>query len=218
MVYRDPETGQYRADNGHFDDIEVASFQASVGVEASSLSGGTGFTGEDSGEIQGLELIDYDDIVDRDEQLHLLRASHRLSAYANSTETEDGAIRAYAEIAAQPSFVLPNASSLVTTVPDGDTENGLVGRSDSDDSIDMLGRPLVAMAGAPFSDTSTGIGGAGTQGDDKYDSDTFPSEHGRFHPRDETFANVSLEAWNIDDAGIHVDLSGQHVYGVMSDC
>jgi hypothetical protein len=45
----------------------------------------------------------------------------------------------------------------------------------------------------------------------------FPAEFGRFHPRDELFINGEFRAWNIDDAGIHAAVAGQHVYGVISD-
>jgi hypothetical protein len=162
-----------------------------------------------------MELLDYDEFVDRNEELRLLEASHRMTVYANSTETEDGTVRAYTEIAAQPSFVMQNALGLTTDSPDGDAAGDVVGRSVSQDSIDLLGRPLVGMAGAPFSDTGTGVGGAGTEGDDSWQSSTFPAEFGRFHPRDEMFLNASFEVWNIDDAGIHLDVTGQHIYGVV---
>ena len=214
MVHRDPETGQFTGDSHSFDDIEVATFQADVGVQAEDLSGGTGFAGGDQEIFNGLEILDYDEFVDRNEELRLLGVQHGLSVYPNSTTTADGTVRGYVEISAQPS-----AGSIDAAVSIGSfDDSNAVGNSMSDDTIDIVGRPLLATGMAPFSDGSTGVGGGGSAGEDRYESAMFPSEFGRFHPRDELFANGRIEVWNIDDSGVHLDVWGQHVYGVMDDC
>lgn len=218
MPHRDPDTGQFvPSESEQFDDIEVVSFSANIGITADDLSGGTGFGGGDSADFEGVQVIDYDEVVDRNEELHLLEASHRLTVYANSTETADGNVAGAVEISASPS----RSQVVVRAVSPTQTEElepgDAVGGSESDDSIDIVGRPLSTVGHAPFSDGASGTGGGGSSGRDSYDGDTFPAEYGRFHPRDELFVNGELVAWNVDDAGVHASISGQHIYGVMSD-
>lgn len=213
---RDPETGQFQSmDEAAFDDVEVATFEAYVGVQASDLTGGTGFNGGDDAVFEGVELIDYDDLVDRNEELHLLEAQHAINVYANSTETADGTVRAAVEISASPSrtvAALGPSSAIADST--GGARSASVG---TDDSIDLIGRYLQAIGQAPFSDSTTGVGGGGSAGEDRVTVEAPPGPVARFHPRDELFLNGAFDAWNIDDAGIHVDVYGQHVYGVVED-
>lgn len=208
---RDPETGQFIAGGmpAGFSDIEVATFQATVGVQAADLSGTTGFGGEDD-QANGIELLDYDEFVDRDEELMLLTADHRMEVFVNSTETSDGTLRVFAEISASPT--VQSVQFAVTTNSFGD--DAIVGRVAQDDSIDIIGRPLDATGHAPFSDGASGVGGGGSAGDDQVKVVHPPAEFSRFHPRDELFLNISFEQWNLSDASTHAVVTGQHVYGV----
>jgi len=220
MPHRDPETGQFLShDETSYTDIEVVSMGTSVGVEAGNLGGATGFNGGAVNDFEAQQLVDYDEIVDRNEELRLLYAQHCIVVYANSTETADGTVSVSAEVSADPSITgvtqaagrPQNGSSAGT---DDDTVTAGV-YPNSDDSIDIVGRVLTAVGHSPFSDGGTGVGGGGSAGEDSYDSTMFPAEFGRFHPRDELFLNGRLVAWNVDDSGIHVNFSGQHVYGVV---
>lgn len=210
MVTRDPSTGRFVAGD-EFDDVEVVTFTGSAGIEAANNDGTTSFTGEFSN-FEGIQLVDYDNVVDRNEDLQLLYAAHRLAAYPNSTETEDGTLVVSAEVSGSPS-----RGSATTLISTSTVDDPVVGSGQSGDSIDIIGRPLLAMAGAPFSDTTTGVGGAGSGGHDQYESDVFPAEMGQFHPRDELFLNGQIRTFHIDDAGVHLTVQGQHVYGVRSD-
>jgi hypothetical protein len=215
MPHRDPETGQFVAESAQYDDIEMTTFAAGVGIQASDLSGGTGFNGGDTETFSGLELVDYDEFVDRNEELHLLSAEHVLSVYVNSTETADGTVAVSAGVSADPARI---PSDGVLTSAGNTVEGNVVGLSQTDDSIDLIGRNLMAVAHAPYTDGSSGTGGGGSAGHDEYDATMFPAEAGRFHPRDELFLNGTIKAWNIDDAGVHAQVNGQHVYGVIEDC
>ena len=195
----------------HFTDIEIATFRGSVGVEAANLPGATDFDGVGDS-FEGLRLIDFDEIVDRNEELRLLTADHALTIYANSTETADGWIRGIMEISASPA-----RTTISGGIGTGGITGDVVGNRASDDTIDLLGRPLLASAGAPFSDGASGVGGGGSEGHDSVQIREPPAEFARFHPRDELFLNGVFESWNIDDAGIHAEIVGQHVYGVISD-
>lgn len=213
---RDPQTGQF-VSGDNYDDVEVVSFTAGFGVEAANLEGSTSFSGSgDTFEFSGVELVDYDDVVDRNETLHLLNAQHRLVVFSNSTQTEDGTVLAGVEVSASPSVSLPG-KPITGPINDFGADNLVTGGAATDDSIDLVGRPLMAMAGSPFSDTATGIGGGGSQGDDEVEVGNVPAPIAEFHPRDELFGNGELTAWNIDDSGIHAQLMGQHIYGVVSE-
>lgn len=212
MVIRDPKTGQFVAGDD-YEDVEVVTFSSSVSVEAASLTGATGLAGERFN-FMGLELIDYDNIVDRNESLVLLQADHALTVYQNSTATGDGTVQAMIEVSADPST---SDTTMISPTNIGQGGEGVVGNGQMDDSIDLIGRPLVATGHAPFSDTVAQLGGGGSAGEDSVKTDVFPSETGRFHPRDELFMNGEFHAWSIDDAAIHADLMGQHVYGVVSE-
>jgi len=215
MPHRDPVTGQFTAESAQFDDIEMTTFAAGVGIQASDLSGGTGFNGGDTETFSGLELVDFDEFVDRNEELHLLSAEHVLSVFVNSTETADGTVAVSAGVSADPARI---PSDGVLTSAANTVEGNVVGLSETDDSIDLIGRNLMATAHAPFTDGSSGTGGGGSAGHDESDATMFPAEAGRFHPRDELFLNGTIKAWNIDDAGVHAQINGQHVYGVVEDC
>lgn len=215
MPHRDPETGQFVAGDHTYKDIEMATFAAGVGIQASDLSGGTGFNGGDTETFSGLELIDYDEIIDRNEELHLLSAEHMLAVYINSTETADGTVAVSMSVSADPARI---PSDGVLSSASNTVEGNVVGLSETDDSIDLIGRNLMAVGHAPYTDGSSGTGGGGSAGHDMCDGTTFPAESGRFHPRDELFANGTIKAWNVDDAGVHAQLNGQHVYGVLEDC
>lgn len=214
MPHRDPQTGQFLPhDDDGFEDIEVATFGATVGIQAADLNGTTTFSGQDE-QLEALTLIDYDQLVDRNESLQLLYASHALTAYPNSTETADGTFAVIGEVSASPDF--SNAIQEINTNSIEDSAN-MVGSAGLDDTIDVIGRPLTAGSTGAFSDGASGVGGGGSSGQDRWDSSVFPGQYGAFHPRDEVFLNMDVQVWNIDDAGVHVQVEGQHVYGVVEE-
>jgi len=215
MPHRDPETGQFLPhDEQAYDDIEVATFSATVGIPASDLDGNTTFNGGIQEPFEALQLLDYDEIVDRNEELVLLDAHHSLYASINSTETADGSMRVAVEISADPA--LSDATIFAAGQSSQDVPGSLwEGVAAQDDTIDLIGRPLTGAATGPFSDGSSGAGGGGSASHDEVHLTMAPAEFGRFHPRDELFANGRAEINNVDDAGVHLGISCQHVYGVV---
>lgn len=214
---RDPETGLFMSpEKAGYDDVEMVTFDAGFGVEAANLSGGTGFGSGDTENFEGALLLDYDDIVDRNERLDLLAAVHALVAFINSTETADGTLGVGVEISSSPS--LSSVGNLKTAAQDADVDNAnIVGLATNDDTIDIIGRPLQAVAHAPFQDSASGVGGAGSAGRDRTTLDSPPGPIAEFHPRDELFLNGQFDVWNVDDAGVHLNVMGQHLYGVVED-
>jgi len=214
-MHRDPVTGQFTGKEHSYDDIEVVSFEAGYGIQAADLDGGTGFgAGSNEAFTDDEPLIDYDEIVDRNEELRLLSAEHVLDVFVNSTETADGTVASAVAITASPTRT--GGIGQVSLSTDA-VDPPVVGDNSSDDSIDHVGRQLVAVGTGPFSDGSTGVGGGGSAGTDEVETGPLPAEFGRFHPRDELFAVGQFSVWNIDDAGVHAQVSGQHVYGVLED-
>lgn len=211
MPHRNPLTGKF-VSSDEFDDIEVVNFTGKTGIQAADLGGSTGFNGEND-TFEGLELVDYDDILDRSETAKLLYASHQLRVFQNSTSSEDGVLEGTIEVSTSASKTdIARTGTGTTTV-----EDTVVGDSYTDDTIDIIGRVLSGVAFSPFSDISNGQGGAGGNGEDEWEGAEFPEHIGQFHPRDELYMNGSLRTWNIADAGIHATVRGQHIYGVMSD-
>jgi hypothetical protein len=203
-------------DDRPYDDIEVATFGAQIRVNASTLNGSANQDLPNGAAFEGLQLIDYDELVDRSETLMLLTAEHRLDAYANATGLSDGTVRAEIEISASP---VTQAAAAVQE----DAETPVIGgssaraRSTMDDSIDIIGRPLLDVTQAPFNSTQSGLGGGGSSSGDRTQLRRPPAELAEFHPRDEIFANGFVECSNVDNQAIHADINGYHVYGVLDD-
>jgi len=217
MPHRDPVTGEFvAASEMDFDDIEIASFQESLAVLAADIDGNANqdHPTPDNPTFSGVELIDYDEIVDRNEELHLLRAQHLMHVYVNATGANDGTARAAVEVSTSPSRQVAFGQDTFDPIGDSDVQRCLEAPG-TEDSIDIVGRPLFGVAHAPFNEVGSGVSGGGSSGEDEYTLDGFPQPVGRFHPRDELFVNGALEASNVDDQALHIELVGQHVYGVV---
>lgn len=213
MAVRDPVTGQFRsAVQENYDDIEVASWLTHLGVQAADLTGTTGFGGQ-TDEWENHQVVDLDDILDRDEAADLIAAYHRVVVFQNSTATADGTVQAHVEVATSGNRLLGPAMGNTDAVGGA---GDVVGTTTSQDTIDLIGRALTATGHAPFSDGATGVGGGGSAGEDQVALSFPPGRLGQFHPRDEVVLNGRFAAWNIDDAAIHVMVSGQHWYGVKA--
>ena len=219
MPARDPETGQYVAGGtlADYTDFEVHTSTSHMDIDAADVDGTTSAEYPDGQDFEGFQIIDFDELVDRNEVLDLLRAQHALTVYGNSTGTEDGSIRGAVEVSSSPTLQAVDDLAPTAQKAIDDSDFNVNFRLYSTDSIDIVGRPLIGHAGQPFSDTATGVGGSGSTGEDSYTLSGFPEVIARFHPRDELFLNGVLEASNVADAGIHLDVSIQHLYGVRSD-
>lgn len=216
MPGRDPQTGQFVANaESHYDDLEQVSWSVNTGISAADLTGATAFDGGDIGTFEGLQVLDYDDIADRSEHLELIMATHRVVVYSNSTATADGTVKGVAEISTSPSRDIAIGLFGASDIADSNIVQSV--GTDQSDSIDIVGPPLVAVAHAPFSDGASGVGGGGAAGDDTLEHRPPQGRLATFDPRDELFLNGAIEVWNIDDAGVHMDVHGQHLYGVIED-
>lgn len=204
-----------------FTDIEVVTFEATYRIDANDITDTNTLAG-DRHTVEGIPVIDYDNVVDRNEALHLLQAHHRLVCWVNGGEnatpsTQYGVAATAAEVSASPSQSAVSTINTTTTATDGEqVRQSPFSVGVQDDSIDLIGPPLSTKVGQDFSET-TGAGGANAEGDDDWASNMFPAEFGRFHPRDELFVSADMRFWNMDVAGFYAEVLGQHVYGVIED-
>lgn len=127
MPRRDPETGKFVSED-EFDDIEVYSFHSSheLGIEDSA----------ESTTVETVELIDWDDIVDRvEEQAELLQANYTLIAAKNQgSEAITGRIVSEVSTADTPTVEVDEAIA-------GD------GLTEFSDSLDMANPPMAVAFG-----------------------------------------------------------------------
>lgn len=217
--HRDPVTGQFTGtdDMDSFDDVEVATAQTVVAGDPTSTLGAD-FPSELR--FENLELVDYDDIVDRNESLHLLRAQHALVVFARGNAGAPGAVRGTVEISTSPSRQVAGNMGSTTNTTLSATQNNLGGGGTrsltTDDSIDLIGRVLEAGAEVVHQDVGSSTASGASRSADRYTADGFPAEVGRFHPRDELFANGVIEADGVD-VEIYAAVNVQHVYGVLEE-
>lgn len=221
MSVRDPQTGKFVSpEDAGYDDWEFATNYLSHNVPASQLGGATDGTIGEAYNFEGLPLYEMDELLDRDEAADLVRAIHVLEAGITSTETADGTLRATMEISTSPDRKVANEVAGQGTGISGEFNGGgsitdasaLGERLVFEDSRDLLGRPLTALAYGPITDGTNGVGGAGTAGTDRVDiEDPIGFD---LHPRDEMFVNGAVEVANVDDTSVVFSLYTQHVYGV----
>lgn len=222
MPHRDPETGKFVSSAmDSFHDIEVVSFNAQATVGSADIATQLG-NGGDPHNWEGLQLIDYDEIVDRNEELVLLTGHHQIHAGyegsdGNTPGTQYGVGHAIAEISASPARTIASVTATGSGNDITDSVGAVTGTSIEDDTIDILGRPLGTHIHQDFSDDATAKGGAAGESDDSTELIRPPAEMARFHPRDELFYNGMLRLWNSDVMGVTVQVLGQHVYGVVED-
>lgn len=221
-VVRDPDTGQFRkASEVQYDDYEVVAFTIEVHADGhigDSLSLEYG----NRGEFEGLEVLDFDSILDR----HRLATLIHVDLRGVLQFTQDGIVPAYAlasvELSGSPSI---RASGAVA-VPDADRTaiedvtgnfSDVTALVELDDTLDLPLRPLLMAANNGFEDTDatngTGIGGAGAAGVDQAYG-PLPGTW-QFDRRDELYLNGVLAHQN-SQAGdeFTVEVAGIAAFGV----
>lgn len=215
MVHRDPDTGQFVSGSSSFHDVEVINFAFQFSVAAAQNTGATDqFYGDDT-DFEGVLLYDLDDIVDRHAVARVLEAQHALSVQPTGTQTADSATRAIVEISSSPSSSVSFSAPASEMGAVGDQSGLTVEFLDRvDDSLDVLGRPLEAMAQGPFTDGTNGLGGGGGPGHDSLETEPHDFILDR---RDEMFLNGAVESQNLTDGPATFSVVGQHVLGINEE-
>lgn len=157
-------------------------------------------------------MFDVDRFVDRDEVAHLMMIDATLTAGILSTQTADGTLRAEVEISTSGSKQLHQSSGGYqdveesadgTLTPEVDTNSD----DTANETIDILGRKLVALAYGPITDGTNGVGGAGTAGRDWIKTDYGPRGP-ELDGRDEVALNGFVEHSNVSDATLFWEVDG----------
>lgn len=207
MAVRDPDTGQFVSGSGTVrwdEDVELVHLSTDLKIDAADLSGGTGATGGQNFKLEpdNLTLMQGSEFLDRGEVARLMAIEAEAVAYTNSTSTEDGTVRA--DVAATSGFDNGPIYGLDAGFTEGVNDSGVIDViDDSQTDFDLLHRPLEAIGTSAFSDTSTGVGGAGSPG--RSTSSWSYGPHGpEFDHRDAINLAASIEQWNVDDAALHV--------------
>lgn len=217
MPQRDPVTGQYvSGDASQYSDYEFITFQETLRVPASDLDGQTTGNLGDEAEFEGHLVYDMSDFLDRHEVGRLLKAAHRMVVGITSTQTADGTVRGAVELSSSPSIKVTKRSEGGggEQIADVDGNMNVWQGSRQSDTFDLVGRPLDAIGYGPFSDGASGVGGAGTSGEDETDVRPIDWE---MDTRDDMFLNGVIEASNVADSSIVMEVTGQHVYGIHED-
>lgn len=215
MPRRDPSTGKFVSGQS-IDDVEYVSFYQVLSLGANDLGGATDEFYAEEVNFEGVELYDMDKVIDRHEVGELIHAQHRLAIQPTGTQTADSAAYASVEISSSPARKLPVrlGPTALNDIPDTDGITGLAGHTETDESLDLLGRVLSAMSQGPFTDGTTGTGGGGAAGHDEVDFDPIDWSMDR---RDEVYINGTIGAQNVADGPIGAIVTGQHVYSVAED-
>lgn len=213
MPHRDPQTGKFVSSEGPSGEIEILSFDVAFSVPAANVAGATGQFYGDDGNFEGVKLYDVDDIMDRHRVGQLRQAHHLLMIQPTGTQTADSAATMSVELSASPSRqVVQKAGSAFEDVTDTQGTVIQVEGPKTDDTVDLIGPPLGAMAQGPFTDGTNGLGGGGGPGWDRVESHPIDYELDR---RDEVFVNGSWEVQNLSDGPFTAKLLGQHVFEIQ---
>jgi hypothetical protein len=199
-----------------FSDVEHQQAWYQFSVAAGSLDGSTGERGgqDDVGEqvLGGREPVAG---LERGEIAELLSVRLTTEAYVNSTSTADGAVRGSVEISREPVFQTVDGDQIVTGTGSNDGLNYQVVGPGQTLEPDVLARAQ-SMGFAPFQDSASGVGGAGSTTQGRFEMD-FLETYGSgplFDRNDEFYTHVGWTQWNVDDAALHVDWYLDMAWGI----
>lgn len=207
MPHRDPNTGQFTADAPFtYNDLEILRWDQEFSVSAADLTGATAESYGNSFSLDGYKLRDMENIVDRDELATLVMQEVRIAVPPFGSQTADGLARGVLELSTSPvQQAIDFTGDYVDTSQAQIAESTAGGRVS--DSHDIIGRPLVAMAGSVFSDGATGVGGAGPASTDEH-SAVWGLAGPVLDARDDLFFNLEIEAQNIADSAAKLETQG----------
>lgn len=184
-----------------FDDFERFHAHKEFSVPAADMTGATGQKGE---QFEAEEFFLSDLNVGRGEVAEIVAFYAQLNVFSNSTQTADGTVRARAGVGVDNPGPVSAVAEKNYTGLEGNIDTYAV-TTDNASHLIMLS----ATGSSAFSDSATGLGGGGSTGTDEYDTN-YRGEFGSgptVTTDGKLEGDINLEAWNIDDAAIHADLT-----------
>lgn len=212
MPHRDPETGQFvtSIDRRGFDQIETLRGYVAGNIEDGAFSDSSDGDFGEGAVVEGQTMVDFGEILDRNEVGHILEAHHWMTAYIKnpSEQTDLGVLRAVAEFSASPAlqvgFALDEANLTEgePETPPGSADTVLDVDwllNTTEDTQDVIGRPLMVVnqSAVRFVDLTNGVGVGQSA---SFNSDSWSGTVPDFEvdDRDEVYLNAVLEGDGIE--------------------
>lgn len=188
-------------------DLEYSHFRTALQVDGNGMTNGWA----DEYAIEGIQILDIDDITDRHEVAVVEDVQAVLTVGATETLSDSSAtLRCQGELSAQPRrAVIGEADAPAETFDveplSGATSTSASGTTDTDDSADLLTRPMQVYGSLPRDDDTNGGESSASVMHDEVEG-PLPGEWD-FDRRDELFANLILGMNNVD-VPISVEIAG----------
>lgn len=211
-VRRDPETGRYVSGMPDVpcDEMELLTFWKQIEVLASDLPPTS------AQEVFQVEIADLDDLLDRHESAELIGGEIFTTAYpggfVDAADAEH--VRAISEISAQPNRAIDMGLSASGGSGSYGGDPPATLESSSDDSFDLLYRPMYIDVATMFEDSSNGTA-ANIAGNRMDQVGGMPADP-EFRPRDELFWNLTARFLESGTYGWTFDLAGQLLFEIDS--
>lgn len=207
-VRRDPETGQFTTGRRGFDSIETLHSSVELSSDPVEYSANTDESFSNGQVFEGLELVDWGEILDRNEVGEVIHAHHRVVPYVQAPSNDlvgQATLRAAIQLSASPARQAITATPNIVDMTLIDDQGQAPGSafdlplvfepSGQNDTRDIIGPNLLAVYHHGFEDRdlTNGVGiGGGPQ--------TLPAEWEGTPPdfvvddRDEVYVNGAVEA------------------------
>lgn len=198
-----------------FDDLEYLHYEELINSADNTTDATSQSLYGEATEFEGVEILDFDRIVDRHEVAHLLWTSLSFDAEIIGEDDGPANLRAALEVSADPALQV--VTELDTTNAFDDQEGvTVVSEQSTDDTADLVVPPVELRASAYFTDETNNTGGGGDNATDDVQGPVPGSWD--FDRRDELYLNGVMEYHSVGDPDVaHVAVNGSFVFGITED-
>lgn len=195
------------------DDLEYINFNVDLKADPADSDGTQDQTYGQTGDYEGLELLDFDDLLDRHEVAHLVYMDAHLAVHIlQQAQTGNTMARGIHEFNARPSITAAHEAESYSNVATSSGDLTPESSTLTDDSADLPVRPLEAVATQAYRDDGNNQVATGAQGWDAVRG-PIPGTWD-FDRRDELYLNGVLEMDNWQAGSFHNSIAGQLVFAI----
>lgn len=219
---RNPVTGQFMADDlvDRYDDLEYWHFNKQIVMDDADLSsGGNTVDFQHDAGFEGEEIVDIDDLVDRQGTAVLEIATIGTLVYRpNAAHPDADQLRAAAELSASPNreMAVPKKPASDYNQVGDDSGTGVTPeefQADSD-TADLITMPALTYQETTYDDETNGSGGSGTSVTPSYVHGPLPGNW-EFDRRDEIYLNgIFQHNGNNSSDDFVMETQGLLVFGI----